>query len=118
MVSSAKVNTGCPSLTPAQPKAYFTPFGFYKRLIIVPVLTNQKKSKEDFHFSEMVTASSLYAILAYKRFHGNILLSDSGGNLYSYKSLGDRKRVIKSKGLFLYFLPSNAFCLSKKYLKH
>lgn len=31
----------------------------------------------------MIMASSLlYAILAYERFHGNALLSDSGGNLY------------------------------------
>ena len=29
-----------------------------------------------------VIASSLYTILAYKRFPGDALLSDSGGNLY------------------------------------
>ena len=30
----------------------------------------------------MVIAFSLYAILAYKRFHRRVLLSDSRGNLY------------------------------------
>ena len=33
--------------------------------------------KEDFHFYETVTASSLYAISAYESFHGNALLLDS-----------------------------------------
>lgn len=39
-----------------------------------------------FPYKLMVTASWLYAISAYKMFHSNALLLDSGGNLYSEKT--------------------------------
>ena len=63
-------------------KVCFMPLCFYERRTLVPVFANQKKFKDSFHFYKMVIASSLYAILAYKRFHKNTLVSDSGRNLY------------------------------------
>lgn len=67
-------------------KFLFTPPHFYERLILVPVSATWKKFKEDFHFYEKVKSknsvmcpkvitSSLCTISAFKRFHGNALLS-------------------------------------------
>lgn len=64
-------------------KACFTPLCFYERPMLVPVFVNRKKSKENFHVYEIVIASSLCAISAHGRFHTHVLLSDSGGHLYT-----------------------------------
>lgn len=52
---------------------------FYEIRTLVPVFTNQKKYKEDFH---LVIASFTLSLSAYERFYRNALHSISGGNVF------------------------------------
>lgn len=52
---------------------------FYETHTLVPIFTNQKKSKEDFH---LVIASFTLSLSVYERFYRNALHSVSGGNVF------------------------------------